>query len=227
MMAADSVFAQNLAELMRQSFRQPPCVHKDQRCPMRINEFHDARVDFRPLFVHADGTEVARRRFDAQIQLPLMADVNNDRHRAGRAVIRHTYQKLRDLINRPLRRRQSDSLQPARADFCQTFERQCQMRPAFVANQCVNLINDHSFDGLEHITTARARQHQVQGFRSGHKNMWRPLDDRSPFRGRRVTRAKPDTNLWNLQTRFCGECQNLIQGLLKIAMHVIRQGAQR
>ena len=122
MMTADGVFTQDFTELMSQAFRQPSCVHEDQRRPMRIDKFHNARVDFRPLFVHTDRTQITRRRFDAKIQLPLMTDVNDHRHRGNRPLIRHTHQKLCDLINRPLRRRQSNSLQLARADFRQTFE---------------------------------------------------------------------------------------------------------
>ena len=76
-MAADRLFAEEFAELMRQTFREPPCIHEDQRRAMGIDQFDNALIDFLPLLMHADRAQFAGRGLDPQIELSLMANIDD------------------------------------------------------------------------------------------------------------------------------------------------------
>ncbi|HLQ46589.1 MAG TPA: hypothetical protein VK137_17730, partial [Planctomycetaceae bacterium] len=55
------------------------------------------------------------------------------------------YQEFGHAFNRPLRRGEADPLQWLFAESLQAFQAECKMRAAFVADECVDFIDD---DGL-------------------------------------------------------------------------------
>ena len=80
-MDADRVFPQNLREGMGDPFRQPPRVDEDQRAAVRGDQLGQTGVELGPLLVHADRPQFAGRDLHVEIELPLVADVHNRRHR--------------------------------------------------------------------------------------------------------------------------------------------------
>ena len=54
-MAANLVFTQDLAELMRDPFGHPSSVHKNQRAAVRVDQLDNPLVDLAPLLRRAHG----------------------------------------------------------------------------------------------------------------------------------------------------------------------------
>ncbi len=76
-MGRDCLFAQRLAQLMGDSLGQFARVDEHQCAAVRLNMLGEAIVDFSPLLGRADGFEFAGRAIDAQIELALMAGVDD------------------------------------------------------------------------------------------------------------------------------------------------------
>ena len=220
-MTADRVFAKQFAQLMRQSFGQSTRVDEDQCCPVRIDQFDDPRIDFGPLFVHANSPQIAGRYFDPQIQLSHMSDVEN----GGRIAV-GSDKKAGNLVHRTLCGRQSDALQPGGTKGGKSFQSDCQMRPPLVAYERVNFVNDDGFHCSQDLATFGTCEHQIKRLGRRDKDMRRPLQHRCAFGCGSVAGPQSDPDRRNFQSHFCGKCKNLGQWLFEVAMHVIRKSAK-
>src|SRR6185295_2079013 len=78
-MRGDEFCAEALCKMMRDTFRQPPCINEYERGPMLADERGDAIVDLVPLFVRAHRSELARRHFNGQVELTPRRDLDDDR----------------------------------------------------------------------------------------------------------------------------------------------------
>src|SRR5712691_3203922 len=76
-MTTDRVLAEQLRQLMSDSFRQPPRVDEDQRAAMRVDQFDHTSVDLGPMLVGADGAEFQLRHFNREVELARVADVDD------------------------------------------------------------------------------------------------------------------------------------------------------
>jgi hypothetical protein len=103
-MGCDVVRPEFLRQMMRDSLRQSPGIYEDQRGAMLFDQLDQTVVDLVPHFVGGDGAELAGRNFDGKIELALVADV--DDHRVGPSA---AGKEMRDLFNRLLRRRKSNT----------------------------------------------------------------------------------------------------------------------
>ena len=140
-MRGDIFFAEPLAQLVRHRSAMPPRVHEDQRRAMLLDQFDEPVVDLVPHFVDGDGTKCAARDFDGQIELPPVADVDDDR--VGAAV---AGQKVGDFFDGFLGGRQSDALRAGGGQGLQPLERNRQVCAALVVGHRVNFVHDDGFD---------------------------------------------------------------------------------
>ena len=136
-------------------------------------------------------------------------------------------QKLCDYFDRLLRCRESDPRQRAAGQSLQAFQRQRQMRAAFVARDGVNFIDDDGAAGCEHIAAGLRTQQDVQRLRGGHDDVRRPAPHAGALRLRGVAGAhhRPYLNV-----RYAKRHQlfaNAAQRRLEIALDVVRQRLQR
>ena len=100
-------------------------------------------------------------------------------------------QKARDQLDRPLRRRQADALQPPAAQRVEPFERQREMRAALVRRDGVDLVDDDGFRGREHAAARFGAEQDVERFRRGHQDVRRRLAHPVALALRRVAGAHP------------------------------------
>src|SRR5580658_1849793 len=75
-----------------------------------------------------------------------------------------TAEKPSDLLERPLRRAETDALNWPRDERLQPLQRERQMCSTFRRHQRMNLIDDHRLDRSQRLTRTRG-QHQVQRLR--------------------------------------------------------------
>ena len=104
--------AEQFAQMMRDALGHSARVHENQGRPVRVNQLHETMIDFLPNFVRHHRFKRRLGNFDRQIQFAAMADV--DDLAIGVAGIVHctrTDQKTGNLLDRFLRRGQTDSLE--------------------------------------------------------------------------------------------------------------------
>ena len=70
---------------------------------------------------------------------------------------RDSAEEPRHLVERPLRRRQADTLH-APGDLLEPFQRQCEMRAALGRHERVDLVDDHRVDGTQRFARVRGQQ---------------------------------------------------------------------
>ena len=139
---SDAIIAKALGQLMRHPLGKAPGVHRDQRRAMRLDQMHEAIVDFFPDLMRHHGFERRTRNFDREVHRALVALVDDDAGTIG--------QKPRDLLDRLLRRRKSDALQLAPAHMIEAFERQRQVRTTARLQHGVDLVDDDDASSLQH-----------------------------------------------------------------------------
>ncbi len=113
---SDALVAEPLGQLVRHALGQAPRVHRDQRGAMRLDQLHEAVVDLLPHLVRHHRFERRARHLDGEVHPALVA-----RSTMAQGSLR---QESRDLLDRLLRRRQSDALQLASAHVIEPLERQ-------------------------------------------------------------------------------------------------------
>ena len=97
----------------------------------------------------------------------------------------------RDLVERPLRRRQTDALQRPPGQRLEPLERQRQVRAALGRDQRVDLIDDHRLDRAQPLPRVRGEQ-QVQRLRRGDQDVGRIAGEPRALRRRRVAAPHRD-----------------------------------
>src|SRR6185503_6549850 len=117
----------------------------------------DAAVDLLPLLVRAHRRERRRRDLDAEVQRAERPGVDE------RAVAAGADEEPADLVERLLRRRETDALYGAlaRRERLEPFERQGQVAAPLVPDEGVDLVDDRRRDRLQHLAPGVARQEQV------------------------------------------------------------------
>ena len=104
MVCRHQFFADALAQMERDPFRQSPGVHEHQGGAVLENQGRDAVVDLAPHLIAGDRAEFGWRDFNGEVELAPVSDVDDGRSRACRAG-----QEMSDQLNRLLRRRQPNS----------------------------------------------------------------------------------------------------------------------
>ena len=112
MMRRDRVCAEQLTQMLGHALGHSARIHKDQGRAMRLNQLRQSMVNFLPNFVRHHRFKSRFREFNRQIQCAPVADV--DDLAIGIAGLVHGMsadQKTRNLLDRFLRRRQTESLE--------------------------------------------------------------------------------------------------------------------
>ena len=76
-MAGDGLFAELLGQAKRDPLGQPPRVDEHQRAAVRLDQLRQPLIDFAPMLVRADGRQLLRRHFQAQVEIAGVADVDD------------------------------------------------------------------------------------------------------------------------------------------------------
>ena len=77
-MSGNFVFANSFRKMVREPFGKPPCIHENQSRAMLLDEFNQAVVYLVPHFVGRDRAQFAGGNLDCEIELALVADVDDD-----------------------------------------------------------------------------------------------------------------------------------------------------
>src|SRR5438128_2571020 len=104
------------------------------------------------------------------------------------------YQKLGHAFNWPLCRGEADPLQWLFAESLQAFQAEREMRAAFVADECVDLIDNDSLGLPQRGSSFLGSQQQVQRLRRGDQDVRRLADERRTLRRRAVSGAQANSD---------------------------------
>src|ERR1700690_1471184 len=107
---------------MRDTLRQPPRVHEQERRPMSVHQIDDAVVNLAPHFIRSDRAELGRGNLDGQIDLALVADVDDYRFRPVPVLVRVAGEEARNFSDRFLRRGKTDTNGREMSESFQAFE---------------------------------------------------------------------------------------------------------
>ena len=158
------------------------------RCP--AIERGQAIVVLLPHFVRHHRLERRSRQLEREVGGAAMALVDDDAVGAPvGADVRRPDQEARDVVDRPLRRREADPLHRMRADVREPLERERQVRAAPRADHGVDLVDDHRPHVPQAIAAALGGQHQVERLRSRHQDVRRLADHRRALGRGRVAGA--------------------------------------
>jgi hypothetical protein len=131
-------------------------------------------------------------------------------------------EKPRDLVERPLGRRQTDALRRPLADRLEPFQRQRQVGAALARHQRVDLVDDDRVDRAQRFARIR-RQQQVERFRRRDQDVGRfPLEPR-PLGLRRVTGADGDCRRHERIAAQRGDLRDAGQRRAQVALDVDRE----
>ena len=221
-MRGDVVFAQALAQVMRDPLRQPPGVHEHQRGTMLLHQFHQPVVNLVPHLVGGDRPQGRAGHFHREIELALVPDI--DDHRSRPAV---AGQKVRDFFDRLLGRGKPDAHRRTIGQRFQPLQRKRQMRAALVVGDGVDFVDDDGFDIAQNRAALFRGQQNVKRLRRGDQNVRRPLQHGPALVHQRVAGADRGANLRHQQSALARHLQNFAQGHFEILLNIVAQRLQR
>ena len=209
-MRVDELLSGELVQRGGEPFREAARVHEDERRTMGADELEQAGMDRRPdggalhggdraawdIGRLAQAGHVLDGDLDGELECLLPPSVEH-LHRPLGAVIVEAAEEAGDLVERALRRRQSDPLQLRRVSspqLLETLDRQGEMRSPLGGDDRVDLVDDHRFDSAETLAS-EAREHEVERLRGRDEDIrGLPLELRALAR-RRVSGPGRDRRL--------------------------------
>ena len=230
--ARDVLLAEPLRELMRHALRHPPRVHEHEGGAMSGDQLGDAVVDLAPLLRRRDRTQLAPGYLDREVDVALMAEVDDGAVRFALGVDTvATDEERGDLLDRPLRRRQPDAGGPIPAvrgdDVVEARGGQREVAAAPVTRERVDLVDDERADVVQRRAAALGGDHQVQRLGRGDEDMRRAADDRLPLGLRRVAAAHGSADDGQVVAHLDGDLPDLLERLLEVAVDVVAERLQR
>ena len=151
---------------------------------MIVDQPGELVMDQLPDFARHDGFKRRRRKRDGEVARPAMTGVDNLAPGASGPC-----QKMCDVLDRLLRRRQTHPQQAIATKGRQALEGQRKMRAAFVRRQSVDLVDDHGPGRRQHRAAGLRRQQDVKRLRRGDEDMRRAPTHLCAFALRCITRA--------------------------------------
>ena len=230
----------------RKPLRQPAGVGEHERRPVLLDQLQQPRMHRRPDRPPGVGRHCRRRvgaRLDALTKVGHVLDRDDDldlQFLPGTRVDNRdgprrdspvnpdivAAEEPGDLVERTLRRRQSDPLRGPFGEFLEPLQRQHQMGTAFGASHGMDLIDDHGVDVGQRLAGLR-REHQEQRLGGRNQNVGRGTNQLPPIRRRRVTGADPHRRGVDRRAQpFSCEADPL-QGSTKVLFDIDRQRPQR
>ena len=182
--------------MSRSSRRVRGCCRNEGGASL-LEMLYDLGEDGRP-YRAADMPQVFNRRLHTQLCAPNEPAIDDaDRARrplsVGRAA---TPEKACDLVERPLRRRQTNALDGATHEVLKPFQGQREVGAALAPRDRVNLVEDHGAYGAEHAATAHRGEHDVQRFGRSDQYVGRLSHHARPRGLWRIARANIDPDIW-------------------------------
>ena len=216
------LFAQSLGQLPRHTFGHAARVDEHQCGAVRFDQPHQAVVNLLPDLCRHNRFQRRVGHLHYQFARALMAGVD-DRHisRSGAA------QQIRNLLDRVLRRRQTDAHQIVCAQRCQTFQRQRQMGATLVRSHGVDFVHDNCARGRQHGTARNGAEKDVKRFRRGDEDMGRAAAHALAFAGGRIAGAHPGADLDVREPALAELRSNAGKRHLQVALDVVGQCLQR
>ncbi len=195
-MRAHLLVSEPVAQMTTDAFSHASGIDKDQRGAMFQDQCLQSLVDLLPNLERHYRLQWRLRNLDCQIQAPTVAAINDAAFRRAFAVdAATTHQKASDFLDRPLRGRQTDALQPVPGKRFQALDREGQVRAALVVRHRMDLVHDQRLSRPQHGAPALARKEDVERFRRRDHDVRRlPLHAGAVF-GRSIAGAHPGSNL--------------------------------
>ncbi len=131
----DVLFADALGQVARGALGEPPRVDEDQRRAVLAHQRREAVVDLQPDLARHHCFQRRRRQLDREVALSHVAGVDDRAIGPAGGIAALADEETRDLVDRFLRRRQADARELTSRQRLQPFQRQRQMRAAFVRRQ--------------------------------------------------------------------------------------------
>ena len=230
--AGDVLLADALRELVRDALREPPRVHEDERRAVLRDQLGDALVDLAPLLGRGDRLEVSRRQLDGEVEVALVAEVDD---RAVRLAVSieaiGADEEARDLLDRPLRRREPDARGPLAAglgdELVEPRQREGEVAASPVAGDRVDLVDDHGAHAPQVLAAALRRDQQVERLGRGDQDVRRLAHHRLPLALRRVSAAHRRADRRGLEAEFRGDRADLLERGLEVALDVVAERLER
>ena len=157
-MARDMLLADSLGQAVGDPLGEGARVDENQRRAVLLDQLAQTVVDAVPQVVSGDRGQRYVGRLDPQLELALMAEVE-DLAVAGGAVVVQAGQERGDLIHRLLGRGESDAHGPPLGDAIQARQRKREVAAAFVAHHCVDFVHDHRLHGAQGLAAALGSEH--------------------------------------------------------------------
>ena len=187
-------------ELVGDALGEAARVHEDERGAVLRDQLGDAVVDLRPLLLRGHRPQLRRRQLDGQLEVALVAEVDDRAVRAALAVeALRPNEEGRDLLDRALRRGEPDPGRPSPAglshELVEAREGEREVAAAAVAGDGVYLVDDHGAHTPQVLAAALGGDHQVERLRRRDEDVRRPPHHRLPLRRRAVAAADGDADL--------------------------------
>ncbi len=191
------LLADALANLVRQAFNHGARIDKHQCRTVLIRQLCQPRVNRLPDTTRRYRAKLLVWYLNAEIE-PSMAADSDDLYLLALA---GAGKKLGNQRDRILRRRQTNTLRrPAMATHhcpgrqavaathqrVQSFERQHQVRAAFVIGDRVDLVDNHRANLAQVVTAFLRGEQDVQRFRRRHQDVWRTAQHLLPLLRQRI-----------------------------------------
>src|SRR5947199_3770061 len=162
---------------MRNPLHQPASVDKHEGGSMGLYLRHELVVNLAPDIVGNDGAQLLIRKLDPEIQIPLMARV--DDFTVGLAIRQNAFrpdQQPGYIFDELLGCAETDALERSLRELLQAFEGQRQMRSPLILGYGVNFIDNNRLGGFPESPTSLGRQQATERLRRRNQN-WRPVAD--------------------------------------------------
>ena len=221
-MRGDSVLSQAFTEMMGHTLGETAGVYENESGAVLSGQCGNAVVNFVPHFVGRDGTELAARNFDGQIQFPPMADLHDDR-----IGVSSSTEKLRNKFDGPLRGGKTDAGQRFAGQMIETFEGKSQVRAALVVGHGVDFVDDDGANGFQDFAAFRGGQENVQRLGSSDQDMRRTREHRAALVGESVSGAHGGANVRHEEAALPGELKNFAERSFQILLNVVTQRLER
>ena len=217
----DDVVTESLAELVRQALGETAGVHEDERRPVLADEVGDPVEHVGHLFVGGDRFELALGQFEREVEVALVARVDDRRQRP----IPH--EQTRHGLDRSLRRGQADPARPTVAQHFETFQREREVRTPLVACDGVDLVDDHGVDRAQHLAALLGGHEQIERLGRRHDEAGRVPEHRRTLGTGGVAGAHRDTDRRRVEPELGCHRGDLRQRTFEVLGDVDRERLER
>src|SRR3990172_5350977 len=226
-MGADMLLADALRQGEGHALGEPARVYEHKRRAVRLDQLREFVVRVAPLFGGGDSFQVGGRYADAQIEVALVAGV--DDHAVGSPVRGDMFaadEELGGVLDGLHGGGEADACRAGLADVVEARQGEGKMAPALVADKGVNLVDDDGANVTQDLAAALGSNHQVEGFRGRDEDMRRVPYDLLPLMLGGVAGAEGGADPYLRETHLFGDFGDTLQGLLQVAADVAAQRLQ-